>query len=235
MDVKIRELIKQYSNVSESALDKMALAAEYLKQESKKFNLTSLKTDEDIAMLHFVDSLTFFESGVVKGNDSVIDIGCGAGFPSLVIAAADEKLSVTAVDSTAKKAEYVGRCAEYAGINNIKTVSGRAEELALDRAYRDRFDIATARSVASLNVLCELCLPFVKKGGHFVALKGSKGYEEYVDAKKAITSLGAEFVTINETKIPLADHTHTVIVIRKMSNTPDKYPRPYAKIIKKPL
>ena len=214
MDIKIRELIKKYSDLSETALDKMALVAEYLKEESKKFNLTSLKTDEEIAMLHFIDSLSFFDSGVVKQNDKIVDIGCGAGFPSLVIAAKDESLELTAIDSTDKKIGYVKRCAGYAGINNITAVTGRAEELSRDSLYRGRFDIATARSVASLDVLCELCIPYVRKGGYFIAMKGSKGYEEYAGSKKAITALGAEFVEIIDITIPLAEHDHTLIIIK---------------------
>lgn len=235
MDLKIRELIKRYSALNDTVLDKMALTAGYLKEQSKNFNLTSLKTDEEIAALHFIDSLSFFDSGVVKGGDKIIDIGCGAGFPSLVIASADDSLDVTAVDSTAKKIGFVKECAKYAGIGNIIAITGRAEEMARDPSYRGKYDIATARSVAQLNILCELCIPFVKKGGYFVAMKGSKGYEEYTVSKNAITALGAEFVEIKDVMIPLAEHDHTLIIIKKISDTKENYPRPYAKIIKKPL
>ena len=228
----IANIIKENSPVcvDSRCLKKLSASAEFLWEESQKYNLTALKTEEDIALLHYVDSLTLFDGALPLGKE-IIDVGCGAGFPALVIAAYDETCHVTALDSTKKKTDFVALCAQKAGITNITPLCARAEELDKTR----KFDIAVSRGVARLNVLTELCLPAVKVGGLFIAMKGDKGEEEAGEAMGAISICGGKLAEIRSVNIPKVQHRHTLIVIEKVKPTPDIYPRQYSKIIKKPL
>ena len=165
---------------------------------------------------------------------------CSAGFPSLPISIYRPDVTLLGVDSTAKKINYVNETARALGLDNISAISARAEELGHDFAYRESFDIATARAVASLPVLTELCLPFVKVGGYFVAMKAQSAAEELELARTAITKCGGEFVRIEELTLKhrkprAADESRNLIIIKKVKPTPDIYPRIYSKITKKPL
>lgn len=230
---KIIEITNQYYPLTGEQAEKLAVVSERLKAMNGVLNLTALKTDEEIAILHFFDSLTLLKTGLFKSK-SVIDVGCGGGFPSFPLAVCSENCTVAANDSTLKKLNFVAETARAAGINNLSTLPGRAEEIAVS-PKRETFDIAVARGVARLNILCELCLPLVKKGGRFVAMKGSKGEEELEEAEKAIKLLGGRLVDIMKIDIPLFERQHSLIIIEKISPTPKEYPRQYAKITKKPL
>ena len=229
----IIEITNQYHPLTDGQAEKLAVVAERLTAMNKVLNLTALKTDEEIAILHFYDSLTLLNTGLFQ-NRSIIDIGCGGGFPSLPLAVCSENCTVTANDSTAKKLHFVAETARQAGITNLAVLEGRAEELARSK-WRESFDVAVARGVARLNVLCELCLPLVKKGGFFVAMKGSRGAEEHVEAKNAIKKLGGKMVDIIDVGIPLFDRRHTLVVMEKTESTLPDYPRQYARMIKNPL
>ncbi|MBE6649307.1 MAG: 16S rRNA (guanine(527)-N(7))-methyltransferase RsmG [Ruminococcaceae bacterium] len=217
--------------ISEEQLNKFAIIAELLSVEGAKYNLTALKTERDVALLHFVDSLTLFSHGLLESGSKIIDVGCGAGFPALVVGAFDPTLKVHALDSTKKKVDFVSLCAENAGLSNMTGICARAEE----SGFREDFDVALSRGVARLNVLSELCLPLVKIGGTFVAMKGSAGEIEAEEAKRAIEICGGEIEKIHTVKIPEVEHNHTLVVIRKIKETPKVYPRQYSKIVKKPL
>ncbi len=212
-------------------LERFSLIANLLSIEGEKYNLTALKTETDVALLHFIDSLTLFEHNLIPKGSKIIDVGCGAGFPALVVGAYDDSVQVTALDSTKKKIDFVSLCTKNAALSNINGVCSRAEE------YRNReeFDIVLSRGVARLNVLSELCLPLVKIGGTFIAMKGSSGEDETKEAQNAITICGGTVEKIIEVKIPCVEHNHTLVVIRKTNSTPEKYPRQYSKIVKKPL
>jgi len=205
--------------------------ADLLSVEGEKYNLTALKTESDVALLHFVDSLTLFSNNLIKSGSNLIDVGCGAGFPALVVGAYDTSVNVTALDSTKKKVDFVSLCADRAKLDNIFGLCARAEEC----GKRECFDTVLSRGVARLNVLTELCLPLVKLGGTFVAMKGSMGKEEAEEAKRAIELCGGVLENIHTVKIPTVEHNHTLVVIRKISPTPTQYPRQYSKISKKPL
>ncbi|OGO89721.1 MAG: 16S rRNA (guanine(527)-N(7))-methyltransferase RsmG [Clostridiales bacterium GWF2_36_10] len=230
---KIIEITNKYYPLTSSQAEKLSIISEKLTEMNGVLNLTALKTDEEIAILHFFDSLTLLKTGLFTGK-SIIDIGCGGGFPSLPLAVCSDKCTVTANDSTAKKLNFVEETVKTIGITNLKTLFGRAEEIARTQK-RESFDIAVARGVARLNILCELCLPLVKKGGHFVAMKGSKGAEELEEAEKAIKALGGKTVDIINVDVPLFDRKHTLIVIEKVVATSNDFPRQYAKITKAPL
>lgn len=228
-------LTKQYrESLSERELNALDVIGNRLRDTNAVMNLTALTDERGVALLHFWDSLTLLDTGLFK-DKSVIDIGCGGGFPSLPLALCSENCVITSNDATAKKLTYVAETAKEAGIDNLKTLCGRAEELSHDNEYREKYDIAVARGVARLNILCEWCMPFVKKGGCFVAMKGEKGREEAEEAKKAISVLGGEIVDIIDKKVPEYDYLHTLIVIRKTKNTPSLYPRRNSQIQKKPL
>ncbi len=229
------ELTKKYrDSLTESECRSLDIIGECLRDTNAVMNLTALTDEKGVGLLHFWDSLTLLDTGLFK-NKSVIDVGCGGGFPSLPLALGSENCVITSNDATAKKLAYVAETAAKAGIKNLKTLCGRAEELALNKEYREKYDIAVARGVARLNVLCEWCMPFVSVGGYFVAMKGEKGREEAEEAKKAISVLGGELVDIIDIKVPEFDYLHTLVIIKKTKNTPKDYPRRNSQIQKKPL
>ena len=208
---------------------------EHLSTANKIHNLTAIKDDEEVIVKHFADSLLISES--IPEKASLIDVGCGPGFPSLPIAIYRPDLKILGIDSTAKKINYVNETARSLGLSNIEALSTRAEELSHQDA-RESFDVATARAVASLPVLCELCLPFVKVGGLFVAMKAQSADEELEASKNAIEKCGGKLI---ETKRHELCHrsglkeARNIIIIKKVKQTPDIYPRLYSKITKKPL
>ncbi len=224
--------LKKYRNISDTQLDKLSVICDRLSLMNGVLNLTALKSDEDIAMLHLYDSLTLLDTGLFCGKN-VIDVGCGGGFPSLPLAACTD-CTVTANDSTAKKLTFVSETAAVAGITTLTTLCGRAEELGRTN-HREKYDICVSRGVTRMNKLVELCLPLVKKGGFFIAMKGPAGYEETNEASRGIERLGGRLQNILECPIPDTDRTHTLVIIKKVSPTPTEYPRLYAKIIKNPL
>lgn len=231
----IIEITKKYSSfplseVQEAQLEKVA---EGLKRIEGNLNVTDLKTDEEIALLHFVDSLSPLKTGLFK-NKKVIDVGCGGGFPTFPLAICAPDCTFTGLDSTAKKLKFVADTAKEAGISNITTLCARAEE-AGKGGHREKYDIAVSRGVARLNVLCEWCMPLVKKGGYFIAMKGNRGREELEEARRAIKTLGGGEAEVIDTPIPVFDRSHTVIVIKKIAATPAEYPRANGRIMKKPL
>ena len=216
-----------------------------LVETNKLFNLTAVTDEQGVAGLHFVDSLMAMEYiAKIKASNldkkqlltSILDVGCGAGFPCLPIAIADPELSVTGLDSTAKKTEFSNSFAKANGIENFRSIAGRAEELA-KTDMRESYDLVTARAVSRLNVLCEITLPFVKVGGYFLAMKGSKGKEECEEAKKGIEILGGKLISIEEKELILPNETQKriMILVKKVKNTEHKYPRAYGKIVKSPL
>jgi 16S rRNA (guanine527-N7)-methyltransferase len=230
---KIIETVNKYYPLTDEQAEKLSVVSERLTAMNGVLNLTALKSDEEIAVLHFYDSLTLLKTGLFK-NKSIIDIGCGGGFPSFPLAVCSDNCKVTANDSTLKKLNFVEETAKAAGIANLSVLPGRAEEIAAS-TKRETYDIVVARGVARLNILCELCLPLVKKGGHFIAMKGSKSAEELEEANSAIKALGGKLTDLINVDIPLFDRQHSLIIIEKVSPTPKEYPRQYAKITKKPL
>lgn len=215
---------------------KLYALAERLVTENEKYNLTAITDTEGIILNHFCDSAALSE--LLPAGARIIDIGCGAGFPTLPLAIVREDLNIFAVDSTAKRVNYVKESAELLGISNVNTACMRAEDGARLPEYRESFDFATARAVAEMRVLCELTLPYVSVGGALIAMKGKNAEYELSSAAKAISILGGKLketkkLTLkNGAKEPL---THPLIVITKKNKTPAAYPRPYAQISKKPL
>lgn len=229
------EITKKYrKSLSDGECASLDIIGNCLCETNKVMNLTALTDERGVGLLHFWDSLTLLDTGLFI-NKSVIDIGCGGGFPSLPLALCANDCVITSNDATAKKLNYVSETAKKAGINNLKTLCGRAEELGVSPEHREKYGIAVARGVARLNVLCEWCMPFVEVGGYFVAMKGEKGMEEAEEAKKAISLLGGELVDIINVTVPEFEYLHTLVIIKKIKNTPKNYPRKNSQIQKKPL
>ncbi len=207
-----------------------------LAEANKIHNLTAIKDEREVVLKHFIDSLMLLPQ--LPEGARVIDIGCGAGFPSLPLAVCRDDLSLLGVDSTAKKVNYVNSTAKKLHLNNIEALSARAEDLAHLENYRETFDVATARAVASLPVLCELCLPFVKVGGVFVAMKAQNAEEEIAASLSAIEKCGGEFYKTVYKELKSDNDSsdkRCLIIIKKVRKTPVLYPRVYSKIAKKPL
>lgn len=204
-----------------------------LVEANKVTNLTAITDEKEIMLKHFIDSSTVCKH--IPQGARVIDVGCGAGFPSLPLAILRSDISVTSLDSTGKKINFVNQAAKDLGLGNLNGICGRAEDYV--KNCRETFDVCTGRAVSRMNVLSEICIPFVKVDGLFVAMKSSKGEEEYAEAKNGIVKLGCEFeareqLTLFDCKEQLS---REIYVFRKVKRTPVEYPRNYSQIMKKPL
>ena len=202
---------------------------------NEELNLTAIKDSEGIILKHIVDSAAIVP--FIPDGAKCADIGCGGGFPTFPLSFLRGDVSVLAVDSVTKKVEYVKRTAELFHLDKITVSNRRAEDLGKDSKYREAFDIASARAVGKLNLLCELCLPLVKVGGAFIAMKSKTPGEELSEAENAISLLGGKCErVINYTLTNgLESLERTIVIIRKQTLTPLKYPRNNSQISKKPL
>lgn len=215
------------------AIDRFDSYAERLVRWNEHINLTAITDPDEIVIKHFVDSLYPLRYVQMKPGQKLIDIGTGAGFPALPLLIVNPGLEVNFVDSVGKKLGFVKDVLRNSGLIAV-TTHRRAEEISRDDEYREQYDYATARAVAPLNVLCEYAMPFVKVGGLFIALKGSSGEEELHNARSAIKTLGGELAKFDEYTLPNGDK-RSIVIIRKISQTPTKYPRKSKKIDSKPL
>lgn len=196
-----------------------------LKEWNEKMNLTAITEDEEIISKHFIDSIQAFQFDELKDATTLIDVGTGAGFPGLPIKIMKPELKVTLLDSTNKKLGFLKVVTEELKLNNVEFIHSRAEDGARKIGYRDSYDIAISRAVANLSLLTELCLPYVKIGGHFIALKGPAVDQEIEDAKYAVEVLGGKIVKTMEVDIEGTDLKHNLVVIRKVKATPKDFPR----------
>lgn len=193
-----------------------------LTEWNKKINLTAITDDEGIATKHFLDSLSAVCTGLVKGK--VIDVGTGAGFPGLVLKIAKPEIELTLLDSLNKRINFLNEVC--AGLEiNAETIHARAEDGGRNPALRGKFDTVVSRAVANLTTLSEWCIPFLKTGGYFLALKGPLAEQELSDAKRAVSILGGKVEDVFEAEIPFTDLRHKIIVIKKIRQTPMRFPR----------
>ena len=205
---------------------------EMLIETNKVMNLTAITEPKDVASLHFLDSAALLTLTDLK-NKSVVDVGTGAGFPGMPLRILEPSIRLTLLDSLGKRIHFLQGVCDELGLSDVACVHSRAEEFAAK--HRESFDAATSRAVAALPMLSELCLPLVKVGGWFLAMKAVDSDGEIAAAKKAIATLGGTVERWEDYAIPASDVRHRLVFIKKVAPTPPKYPRAFAKIKKSPL
>lgn len=238
----IKEAVDNNVNITLTELQtaKMARFGDFLLEENEKYNMTAIKDPAKMALLHFADSLTISE--LIPEGASLCDVGSGAGFPSMPLAIVRDDIRITSMDATQKKTLFIAKAAEMLCLENIRIYCGRAEETfsaagPFSAGLRECFDVVTARAVANLGVLCELCAPAVKVGGIFVAMKGDNASEELKGYENGMKCLGISLDKV----IPVTlmgngeIFSRNIVVFKKTAHTAEKYPRLYSMIKKKPL
>ena len=221
-------------SLSAAALSRFRRYFERLEEKNKVMNLTAISGETEVARLHFLDCLALLRAGDFAGK-SLIDVGTGAGFPGLVLKIGEPALETTLLDSLGKRVHFLEEVCQELDLTGVRCRAARAEEAAAEPALRESFDYAASRAVASLPMLCELCLPFVRVGGLFLAMKGPDCREEVREAERAAALLGGAFEEALEYRVPGTALRRQILRIRKIQKTPEKYPRRYAKIKKEPL
>lgn len=229
-------LLNGMDSPSEDEMQSLSALTEIMLKVNEQMNLTAITDCSQIIAKHYVDSLKI--SPYIPDGAKIIDVGCGAGFPSLPLAVFRKDVKITALDSTAKRIKYVQNTADLLELDNLTAVAARAEDYVKLNGVRESFDMAVARAVADMPVLTELCLPFVKVGGKFAAMKAAKADEECERATNAIKKCGGSLLQIISADLTLDGsnfESRKLIMIEKNEKTPKIYPRNFAQIMKKPL
>jgi 16S rRNA (guanine527-N7)-methyltransferase len=206
---------------------------EMLIEKNKVMNLTAITEFDEVVEKHFIDSLSIVKVADMKENLSLFDLGTGAGFPGIPLKIAFPQLKITLADSLNKRISFLQDVIKELGLENIDTVHGRAEDLARNKDYREKYDLCVSRAVANLSTLSEYCLPFVKIGGSFISYKSGNCDAEVEDAKSAVFLLGGKVEEVN--KFELGDNERSFIIIKKKQGTSMRYPRKAGTPAKKPL
>lgn len=235
IDTLVKGISELEIELTEEQLNKFGIYKELLKEWNEKINITTITDDIEIDQKHFLDSLTPLKTNLFNGSKKIIDIGTGGGFPGVPLKIANEDLKVDLLDSLNKRIVFLNEVINQLGLNNIRAIHGRAEELSIKEDYREAYDICISRAVASLNTLSEYCIPFVKVGGYFISMKGPEFEEELTSGSNAIKILGGKVVDTKVFTIPQSDINHSIIIIEKIKHTPTKYPRGGGKPRKNPL
>ena len=217
------------------AAPKLAEYGRLLLEQNQVMNLTAITDPDQVVDLHFLDCAALLTLGVDFRGKRLLDVGTGAGFPGLPLKILEPSLSLTLLDSLGKRVRWLETVAEALALEDVTCLHARAEEQALLPGFRDAFDLVTSRAVASLELLCELCLPFVRVGGLFLAMKSVDSGPETDRAARGIAKLGGRLLPSRDYAIPGAGVRHRVVFVEKISSTPKGYPRRWAKIQKAPL
>lgn len=232
-ELLIKELEEKYGE------ERTSMLVEYMDmilEKNQYINLTAVRDRDEALQKHIADSLSCVFMEEYEAAENVIDIGTGAGFPGVPLAIVSPDKKFTLVDSLNKRLRIIDELTGELGIKNVTTVHGRAEDVGKSKEHREQYDICVSRAVASLDVLCEWCLPLVKKGGYFVAYKGENVSRETEDAANAIKLLGGKIAEIRKVQTEEESISgHVLVMIKKVKNTPSKYPRQAGQARKNPL
>lgn len=231
---KLETVVKNLGiNLTNNMVDKFYKYMNLLIEWNEKMNLTAIVEPNEVIVKHFLDCLTIEK--YIGDNRKIIDVGTGAGFPGIPIGIVKQDCNIVLMDSLNKRINFLNEVRCETNLRNIDTVHARAEELSNNKNYREKFDIATSRAVASLNVLLEYMLPFVKVGGYVICMKGSNVEEEINNSKRALEILGGEIEKVDTFNLPNTDYGRNIVIIKKIKNTPSKYPRKAGTPSKEPL
>ena len=239
--MELEEFTKIFNNyleklnltLTEEQIEKFYNYMNLLIEWNKKINLTAIVEPKDIILKHFIDSLTIVK--YIKEGETIIDVGTGAGFPGIPLKIAREDLKITLADSLNKRINFLNEVINKLDLKNIETIHIRAEELGKNKRYREKFDIATSRAVANMSTLSEYLIPFIKVKGRCICMKSSDIDTELENAKKAINILGCEIESKDKFNLPNSDLGRSVIILRKVKNTPSKFPRKAGTPAKEPI
>ena len=218
--------------LTDEMIEQFFLYKELLQEWNEKINLTAITEEKEILIKHFIDSLTIAKH--IPQNAKIIDVGTGAGFPGIPVKIFRPDVEVVLLDSLNKRINFLNEIIEKCNLKGIKTIHGRAEEVAHKKEYREQFDISTARAVANISTLSELCTPFLKVGGTFICMKADVD-DEKKNAEKALEILGMKEENIEYITLPEIDANRTIILYKKVKDTPKKYPRKPGTPAKEPI
>ncbi|WP_185624698.1 16S rRNA (guanine(527)-N(7))-methyltransferase RsmG [Peptostreptococcus canis] len=222
-------------DVDDNMLDRFEKYREVLVEYNKYMNLTGITEQRDVYIKHFLDSVAIFKNGYIMDDISIIDVGTGAGFPGIPYKICNPNIKLTLLDSLKKRINFLKEVGSSIGFEDIEYIHGRAEDFGQNLNYREKHDIATARAVASLPVLLELCVPYIKVGGFFICLKGPNVENEIEESKNAMKILGVKLVEKIDVQLPDEELKHNILVFKKLEKTTKKYPRKAGKPSKNPL
>ena len=225
----IKEVEKLNISVTKENLASLAKYKDLLVEYNKKFNLTAIKSDEEIYLKHFYDSLTLIKAYSLNGNLKLLDIGTGAGFPGIVLKIFYPDLELTLLDSNHKKIAFLEVVIKELNLKNVTCINSRAENL--PKTYREYFDIVTSRAVAHLRILLELSIPYLKVGGKLIAMKGLSE-EEIKESAKILEKLDSRIVDTIKFNLPIEGSNRSLVIVQKNKKTNEIYPRSYDKIMK---
>lgn len=227
--------INEGYKLNDRQIDKFQKFYNLLQEWNYKTDITKIVDEDEVYIKHFLDSLLITKSGVIEKNQKIIDVGTGGGFPGIPLKIYNNTLSFTLLDSLKKRINFLDIVTTNLDLKQIENLHGRAEEIARKEEYREKYDIATSRAVANLQTLLEYCLPFVKVGGYFIAMKGPNYKDELKESKGAINILGGVLDQVIEYELPLSLGERSLIIIKKIKVTPHRFPRSGGKPRSKPL
>lgn len=235
-----REELKKFATeikieLNAEQLEKFEIFYQMVVEWNEKINLTAITEPREFILKHFIDSLTLWDEEKFFGVKKIIDVGTGAGFPGVPLKIFKPNLEIFLLDSLSKRVEFLKKVVAELELKNIICLHGRAEDFAREKNFREQFDLATSRAVARLNILAEYCLPFVKVGGIFAAMKGKNFREEISEAENAVKILGGGEINFAEKFLPTLPDVRAVIFAEKIKSTPKKFPRNAGTPSKRPL